>query len=221
MEVDVQAVGGLHLEGSLHAGGREDGDGGVAPVDGIVEAGSDLAEARLLGHLLLRVVVAGEPPGGVVARHAELGALVPDEEVDEVGLRGELIAEAKAVVVEAEAEDDAAVVGPWLAEGDAEFIVVVADVARLAPNGLPGLIERAGLCLLHLEAVHQVGLLHPLAGVLVACQFESEVRGKDDILALIGKGILRASTVEGEGEAQLPGGAVEGLGGTEGKEIKE
>ena len=83
MDVDIQSVLGLHLQGCLYAGGREDSHGGVVPVHGIVETGADLRELALLRFLLLCVVVARQPPGGMVACHGKLGVLVLDDEVDQ------------------------------------------------------------------------------------------------------------------------------------------
>ena len=68
---------------------------------------------------------------------------------------------------------------------------MVADVLVLAPYGLPGFIEGGGLFALQCEAVHEVGLLEPFGSMLVAGQFQTEVRGADDLASLIGDAIDR------------------------------
>ena len=76
----------------------------------------------------------------MVASHGKLRVLLLDDEIDETVLLGKLIAEAHAVVIDAEADVHLAscVV---LGETDEKLVVVVADSGRLAPDGLPGLVE--------------------------------------------------------------------------------
>ena len=172
MEVDVEAVVCLQHQGSLHAGGREDGLRGVGR-HGVFHQSADFRQAGDGVVILLRVVVARNPIGGVVARHGELRMLFFYYKIVEVLLVGKFVAEAQAVVVEAEAEDDAALVG-GLVEGDGQLVVVVADFALLAPDGFPSFIERGGLGVADDEACHQVGFGVDEGLVLVAhfCPFE-------------------------------------------------
>ena len=190
MDVDIESVLRLHLQGGLHPRGREGGHRGVAPVDGFVEAAADFGEAGFLRHLLLGVIVAGQPESLVVAGHGKLGALLADEEIVEVWLLRELIAEAYAIVVDAEPDDNRACVLPWghlrifpdgplaeerLPERGRILIIMVTDVAGLPPDGLPSLIESRSLLVDDSEAVHQVMLIFAKGGMLVFGQFESEV----------------------------------------------
>ena len=113
----------------------------------------------------------------MVACHRKLRALFLDDEVVELGLLWELVAEPDAIVVDAETDHDGAYV--WdqgqsggravacvafflddLLQCDGELVVVVTDVFGLAPHGLPGLIEGGGLFVLDMEGIHQVGLVH-------------------------------------------------------------
>ena len=64
-----------------------------------------LREVRGDGAVFLGVEVAGKPPGFVIAGERELRDLVFDDERLQVFLLGELVAEAEAVVEEAEADD--------------------------------------------------------------------------------------------------------------------
>ena len=101
----------LHLERGLHACLREDSHRGIAPVDGLLHAVADLRKLAFLSLLLLSVVVARQPPGGVIASHCKLGALLLDEEVIELLLLGELVAEADTIIVDAETDPDFALCG--------------------------------------------------------------------------------------------------------------
>ena len=104
VDVDIQPVVALHLQRCLHTRLREDGHAGVAPVHGLLHTAADLRELCLLGHLLLGVIVAREPPCRMVASHRKLTALFLDEEVVEVLLLGELITESDTIVIDAEAD---------------------------------------------------------------------------------------------------------------------
>ena len=65
---------------------------------------ADFGETGLHVVVLLRVVVAGNPPGSVVARHGKLRVLCLHDEIVEILLLWELVAETDAVVVDTEAE---------------------------------------------------------------------------------------------------------------------
>ena len=110
--------------------------------------------------------------------------LVLDEEVVEFLLLWELIAQAHSVVVDAEADGDMPL-GGILQQVDGQFVVMVADGGRLAPHGFPGLVEGAGLRVGHREAIHQVGLIIALVGMLVLGQFQSEPAGTHHVLPLV------------------------------------
>ena len=172
VDVDVETVGRLHLQGGLYARFREHVYRGVAPVHGIMKARTNLRELRLLCLLLLRVIVAGKPPGCVVASHGKLRMLLFDDKIVQFGLLRELIAESHAVVIDTETDDDVASAGR-LAEVYLQLVVVVADGSRLAPYRLPCLVEssRPGAGLL--KTVHEAGFPHALAGMPVLGQFKS------------------------------------------------
>ena len=204
VDVDIQAVLRLHLQGGLDSRLGEVGHGRVGPVDGIMETGADLGEAALLGLLLLRVVVARQPPGCMVASHGKLRVLLLDDEIDEAVLLGELIAEAHAVVIDAEADVHLAscVV---LGETDEELVVVIADSGRLAPDGLPGLVEGGDLRMGLGETVHEARLGEALGGVLVLGELQSEVGGLDDGTSLVGHLVGRPASIgQREGNADGP-----------------
>ena len=130
-----------------------------------------------------------------------------DDKVVQVFLLGEFIAEAQSVVEQAEADDDAALVCR-LVQRDGQFVVVVADLAFLAPDGFPSLVESGGLCVFDDETRHQVGLGINEALVLVAhlgpfevrlfvgvffFQFQSQCTGLDDGFVLIEQVIGRCA----------------------------
>ena len=141
----------------------------------------------------------------MVASHGELAVLFFDDEVGQVLLFGELIAEAEPIVKESEAKTDEAVVF-GLVEGDAEFVVVVTDAAFFSPNGSPGLVKGGCLFFGFDEAGHEVGFLFKFRGIgsrlelEVLCfvgvflfQGNAEMRGTDDVLPFVGELIGGAS----------------------------
>ena len=192
MDVDVQPVVALHLQRRLHTRLREHSHRGVAPVDGLLKPTTNLRQTALLRHLLLRVVVARQPPRRVVASHCKLRALLLDEEVVQPLLLGELIAESDTIVVHSEADHDGARL-PLLRQRGRILVIVVANVARLAPYGLPRLVERAGALARQREVAHQVVLVQPRRRVLVLGQLQSQVRGAYHVPTLIRHTIHRAS----------------------------
>src|SRR5262245_44901816 len=86
-------------------------------------------------------LTAGNPPGRGRLGDVELGELVDDVHFPEGWLLREFVAEPDAVVEHAERDDELA--PALVAQRDAHFITVVADVAPLAPGLLPGVIETA------------------------------------------------------------------------------
>ena len=163
MDVDVEAVVGLELEGRLHAAGTEN-------LLRCIACGHLGRHGRNLRHLadvitvLLGVVVAGDPVRGVVARHRELGEFLRNHEIYEAGLLREFVAEAEAVIVKAEAHDH---LYALLLEGHGQFVVVVAYLRLFSPDGVPSLVQAAGLAADELEsALHVHRGLILLAGVV-------------------------------------------------------
>ena len=63
---------------------------------------ADFGEAGFHVVIFLGVVVAGNPPGGMVARHGKLCMLFLDDKIDQVLLYGKLIPQADALVVNTE-----------------------------------------------------------------------------------------------------------------------
>ena len=191
VQVDVEPVVGLQLEGRLHAGGAGGCLRGVGR-DGGWQFAAYFRQARLGVGILLRVVVARNPPGPVVAGHGELGVLLADDEVGQVALVGELVAQGQTVVEEAEADENVAVV-LRLVQAYGHLVVVVANLALLAPYGLPRFVERSLVHGPDREARHEVGLLVDgrgfgvlgvvegfLASGLFPLQFQTQTAGADD-----------------------------------------
>ena len=224
VEIDVESVIGFQLQGGLHAGGRK---GRLREIvgDRPAHVSADLREARAGVVILLGVVVAGDPPGGMVPRHGELRALVGDDEVDQIGLYGKFVAESEPVVEEPEADGHPAV-ALRLAERDAEFVVVVADRGLLTPDGLPRFIERGGLRVEDFEFVaERFGWLHgsgdrhvtaELCRTTLAAEQEAHAARFYDDLVTAAKFVTgRTGFVEREVHQQIPvrGAKILGLGG--------
>ena len=101
MDIDIEAIGGLHLQRGLHTGLGEGGLRGVR-TDGTAHVLPDFRKAGLRVVVLLGVVVAGYPPGGVVAGHGKLGVLFLDDEIVQVLAQGKFVAQTETFVVETE-----------------------------------------------------------------------------------------------------------------------
>ena len=157
MQVDVKAVGRLHHQGRLYAALPNRSLWGILRYCALHQF-AYLAEFARYGLVLLRVVVSRNPPSGVVACHGKLCVFLLNGEVGQVLLSRKFVSEAEPIVEHAEAYLYLTfVLGLW--EGDAEFVVVIANVAFFAPNGLPRLVEGRGRMVGLHEACHEVCLL--------------------------------------------------------------
>ena len=160
MDVDVQAAVGFQQQRGLKTGR------GKTALCGVLRAGlflqlAHLGEPRHGVFVLVGVVVAGKPKGGVVAGQGELGVLLAHNHIVELLLAGQLVAQADTFVVDTETERDVPL-RALLHHLGGQLVVVVAYGALLAPYGLPRLVESASLGLHQREAVHQTGPVHQL-----------------------------------------------------------
>ena len=89
----------------------------------------------------------------MVARHSKLRALFFDGEVGQILLRGELVTEAESVIKQSEADNNIAIIFR-LFERYSHFVIMIANAAFFAPNGLPSFIESGGFGLSQAEARH-------------------------------------------------------------------
>jgi len=110
--------------------------------------GADLAQRGVAVQVFLAVPFERrDPPGARGAAERELGQLGADARLAHRRLPRELVAEADAVVVDAEHHVETAPgmgrVHRLLGEAGTQFVVVVAGQAALAPRLLPGLVETA------------------------------------------------------------------------------
>ena len=227
VDVDVQAVVGLHLQGGLDAAQGEALGRCVLEAHRLVPA-PDLRQAGLRVVVLLGVVVAGNPPRRVVARHRELGELLPDLEVGQCVLQRELVAETEAVVIQAEthlhhgalAVRVAQVAGVVrvrdahaplrlardfgrLLQRHQKLVVVVPDGRLLAPDRLPGLVERVE---------GRVGEGETAVQVLPVQQGVTQAGRKHNGLSGAVQRIFGDAVHDGELEFQLPVRAAENDG---------
>ena len=141
-----------------------------------------------------------------------------NEEIVEVALLGEFVAEAYSIVVDTEAQNHSALiltgrqtgavriagktVEPLLRQGDGVLVVVIADGSGLTPDGTPRLVECRGFFLGDSKTFHEVVLTQTHRGVFVLSQLETKVRGLNDGSVLIGHLVNRLSKLA-EREFQL------------------
>ena len=139
-----------------------------------VEGAHRSLRPELLGAVEPRPV-GRDPPGARVVRHRELGQLVHDLEVAEVGLRRELVAERHAVVEGAHRQRELAVRTRGLLDGDFELVMVIADARDLAPGLCPNRVEGAAARIHDAQAVAQRGLVLELESEQGRCEQRAPV----------------------------------------------
>ncbi len=115
------------------------------------------------------------PPGGGLFGDVELGELLADADLAQLGLVGELVPEAHAVVVEAEHHLVAARWRSLLGKGHPQLVVVVAHLTTFAPGLFPGLVEAARRLAGDDEVAFELGCIQ---------EQEAEPRRRDHRLAM-------------------------------------
>ena len=138
MDIDVEAVGRFHLQGSLHR------PVGSRCLRDIVRTGTGINGRNLREQgpgvvVLLRVIVSGNPPGGVVSGHGKLREFIGHLEIGELVFLRELVAEGQAVVVHAYA--DVHVDTVLTGELHEHFLVAVTNLRFFSPDGRPYFIQ--------------------------------------------------------------------------------
>ena len=137
-----------------------------------------------------------DPPGGGFGGDREFGQFVVDDRFAHGGLLGEAVAEAKAVVVDAEFHVQAPFQPATLGQPHRERVVAVAHVAAFAPGLLPGLV------VLGRGLVQQ----HEVAVQAAIAQLEAELRGRHHRFAEALHRVAGAAAVQVQRHAQhVPG----------------
>ena len=147
--------------------------------------------------ILLRVIIARDPISGVVTGHGKLRVLFLHNEIIELLLLRELITQAHALVINAEADNDVTVHGS-LVQGHRHLVIVVTDGLCLTPHRCPGLVKGRGLLVFHGETVHEVLLVLAVACVLVFGKLETKVRRFHNSLLLVAHLIGGSSVLKPE-----------------------
>ena len=80
---------------------------------------------------------------------------------------------------------------------------MVAYGGRLAPYRFPGLVKGRLLRAGDGEAIHEVGLIHSLAGVLVFRQFQSQPAGFHHSLSFVSHLIVGNTLLKAEGQQHI------------------
>ena len=163
VDVDVESIGSLHLQGSLNTSIGEGGGTGVAGMrlDYARHQLADLTETRLCITVFLGVVITWNPPSHIVGGHGKLSLFFLHHEIDQLLLLWKLISESESIVVETETQHHRPF-GSGLLECHRHLVVVVADGGLLAPNGLPCLVECGMLATGLGESCHEVVATHQL-----------------------------------------------------------
>ena len=139
----------------LHIDHVHGGDRGLVFQIGRRVDGADLRRGVLV---FVAVIIAGDPPGGVVAGQLEFRQLLLHQQTHiRSGRFGEGVAEAEAVVEDPEGEQQRFGVGHL--QRDGQLVVAVADLRNLAPDRLPSLVEGGRFIGFYLEFILQIQAL--------------------------------------------------------------
>ena len=205
VDIDIQPLGCLHLEGGLDSRVREEGLGTVA-ADSAAETAANFAQMALRVLILLGIIVSGNPPCKSILSHCELGQLLLDDKIGKrLGIR-ELIPESETVVKEAETYVH---LPPRFALGkeDQQFVVMVTYMGFLSQYRLPGLVETV-----ESHAVDNKTLIEEIAGLRVLLdwhlpfeidpvgsysspELETKTSWKQDYVLTVGESIAWNSTL--------------------------
>ena len=155
--------------------------------------GADLVGGGVVVDVFVAVPLAArDPPSFGFARNIELGQLLVDHDVGELILIGKGEAKPDAAVEDPRDEVDPALGLAEFGDGYADFAIVVADDAVLAPWLLP---------LAVMIAPHRLAQRHAVAPFAHAAQQEAEAGRGDYRLAVALHGIMRRFRHSLEGEA--------------------
>ena len=155
MDVHIDPVVSLDHESSLHAS-RTSRSLRCVGADGRRQFCTNFREPGFCEVILLRVVIPRNPPRRMVARHRELRLFLLDDEIGEVLLVGESIAEGQSVVEQTECDAHGAVVH-FLIEHSLQLIIVVTYFSLFSPHRFPCLIVRGSKRSLDFKTRIQVG----------------------------------------------------------------
>ena len=204
VDVDIKALICFELQRGLYTRRREYLLRGVAHIlarsNNMV---ANLAHTRGGVLILLSFVTTRNPIGHVVARHRKLGILLLDNEIGTSfgGLLRELVTETKSVVIEpkADIEHKLSLIAIQLNQ---QFVVVVTNMAALAPHRLPRLVKSSRFATLEREALtHRVGrafrcvVERTIVLVGIIDKLKSQRTRLNDLLTFIGEGIGRLSAL--------------------------
>ena len=142
MYVDIKPIVCLHLERGLYTRLREWCLRGVGR-NGLFHVAADFRKTGFHIVVFLGVVITGNPPSDMVTSHGKLRMFFFNDEVNKFLLYGELISQANALVVYSETDVHQSL-GLRLRHFHQQFVIMIADISCLTPNGLPGLVEGAG-----------------------------------------------------------------------------
>ena len=179
MEIQIDSVSRFHLEGSLYTCRWK------LVLWRIISNGSlhQTANFRKFGFriiIFLSIVITGNPPGGMIARHSKLGMFVLYHKVNQVLLLWKLITESYAIIIYTKTKVHITICS-GLFQFNQQFVVVITNIFRLSPHRLPGFVEGRGRSFQDFKTIQQI------IGIL---QFQSQGAGLNHefpfILHLIG-----------------------------------
>ena len=145
-------------------------------------------ELALLCLLLLRVIVARNPPCRMVTSHGKLCMFFLNEEIGQAVLLRKFIAQSHSLVVNTEPNNDITL-RRGLMQRYRQLVIMVSDGCGLPPNRFPCLVKGGCLRVFNRKPIHQVGFPKPLGGVLVLHQFQAQARRFHHSFSFVGHGI--------------------------------
>ena len=152
MQVDVKTFGCLHLQGSLYACGWKNTLRQV-PVNSTTQQTTNFWQFRLGIVIFLCIIISRNPPSCMITGHGKLSMFFFYNEVGQILLRRELIAESHAVIIHTKTEIHEASVR-WFLQFHKKFIIAVTDMTVFSPYRFPSLIKSRCRCIIYPERIH-------------------------------------------------------------------
>ena len=182
MQIDIQPVGCLHLQRCLHTCWWKRSLRSIwsnCPL----QQSANLWKLGFGIVIFLRIIIAWNPECRMIAGHSKLRMFFFYNEVIQILLLRELIAEPQAIIIKTKTNNQITILR-LLIQGNSHFIIMVADRFHLSPHRFPCFIKSRSFNIGQSESIHQSGIIF---------QFQSQFRRFNHLFSFIREFIHRFS----------------------------
>ena len=213
MDIDIKTILRLQLKGSLHARIRENSSRRITLIFLTISSDdrTDTSQRSDVVLILLCIIITWNPVCSMITSHCKLSVLLLNHEVVQRFLLRKLVAQAHTVIIDTETDGNVTI-GRSLIEVYLQLIVMIANGGSFTPDRFPSLIKSRSLATGLGKTIHQIRFFHPLRGMLILCQLQTEMGRLTDSLAFVTHLISRLTiTCQGEGQRNIPVRRLDGL----------